>query len=65
MTLHTTSFVRRAVPVCAAALIVWSVAPAFGLGLGAEPLTHEAGSLLLFGGALFGCAGAVRRRSGR
>jgi len=49
-------------PLCVAALVVWSVAPAFGLGLGAQAMTHETGSLLLFGGALFGCAGAVRRR---
>jgi hypothetical protein len=48
--------------VCAAALVVWSAAPAFGLGTGAQAITHEAGSLLLFGSALFGFAAAVRRR---
>jgi hypothetical protein len=62
MTQHATTVVRRVAPLCVAALVVWSVAPAFGLGLGAQAMTHETGSLLLFGGALFGCAGAVRRR---
>jgi hypothetical protein len=62
MTYHPTKLVRRVVPVCAAALVVWSAAPAFGLGTGAQAITHEAGSLLLFGSALFGFAAAVRRR---
>jgi hypothetical protein len=62
MTQHATNLMKRAVPLCAAVLVVWSVAPVFGLGVGAQPVAHEPGSLLLFGGTLFVAAGAVRRR---
>lgn len=62
MTTHTIHLLRRIAPVLAAAAVLWSAAPAVGFELVSRLTPHEASSLLLFGGGLFGCAAAVRRK---
>ena len=63
MTAHTIHLLRKLVPVLAAAAVLWSTAPAFGFALAEATSPREAGSLLLLGGGLLGCAGAVRRKT--